>query len=76
MNGKVLVITGALGALGKVVTETALSRGARVAGVDYALSQAPATRDRIELGGIDLSDAAQARRRSMRRQRTSAGWTR
>jgi NAD(P)-dependent dehydrogenase (short-subunit alcohol dehydrogenase family) len=60
MSGKVLVITGALGTLGKVVTETALSRGARVAGVDYALSQAPATHDRIELGGVDLSDAAQA----------------
>jgi NAD(P)-dependent dehydrogenase (short-subunit alcohol dehydrogenase family) len=60
MSGKVLVITGALGTLGKVVTETALSRGARVAGVDYAPSQAPATHDRIELGGVDLSDAAQA----------------
>jgi NAD(P)-dependent dehydrogenase (short-subunit alcohol dehydrogenase family) len=62
MNGKVLIITGALGALGKVVTETALSRGARVAGVDHARSQAPATPERIELGGVDLSDAAQARK--------------
>jgi NAD(P)-dependent dehydrogenase (short-subunit alcohol dehydrogenase family) len=61
MNGKVLVVTGALGALGKVVAETALSRGARVAGIDYAPSQAPATADRIEIGGIDLSDAAQAK---------------
>jgi NAD(P)-dependent dehydrogenase (short-subunit alcohol dehydrogenase family) len=32
MKGKVVVITGALGALGKVVAEEALSRGARVAG--------------------------------------------
>ena len=62
MNGKVLVITGAFGALGKVVTATALSRGARVAGVDYAASQASATHERIELGGVDLSDAAQARK--------------
>lgn len=62
MNGRVLVITGALGALGKVVTATALSRGARVAGVDYAVSQASATHERIELGGVDLSDAAQARK--------------
>src|SRR6202035_1454507 len=58
---KVVVVTGALGALGKVVAETALARGARVAGVDHAPSQIPATADRIELGGVDLSDAAQAK---------------
>jgi NAD(P)-dependent dehydrogenase (short-subunit alcohol dehydrogenase family) len=62
MDGKVIVVTGALGALGKVVAETALARGARVAGVDYATSQSPATGTRIELGGVDLSDAAQARK--------------
>jgi NAD(P)-dependent dehydrogenase (short-subunit alcohol dehydrogenase family) len=62
MDGKVIVITGALGALGKVVAETALARGARVAGVDHATSQSPATGTRIELGGVDLSDAAQAKK--------------
>jgi NAD(P)-dependent dehydrogenase (short-subunit alcohol dehydrogenase family) len=62
MNGKVIVITGALGALGAVVAETALARGARVAGIDHAPSQAAATADRIELGGVDLSDAAAAKR--------------
>jgi NAD(P)-dependent dehydrogenase (short-subunit alcohol dehydrogenase family) len=62
MDGKVVVVTGALGALGKVVAETALARGARVAGVDYATSQSPATGTRIELGGVDLSDAAQAKK--------------
>ena len=36
MQGKVLIVTGALGALGKVVAETAQSRGARVAGIDHA----------------------------------------
>ena len=61
MMGKVLVITGALGALGKVVVEAALARGARIAGIDRAASQGPATQERIELGGVDLSDAAQAR---------------
>jgi NAD(P)-dependent dehydrogenase (short-subunit alcohol dehydrogenase family) len=61
MDGKVVVVTGALGALGKVVAESALARGARVAGVDHAPSQLPATADRIELGGVDLSDAAQAK---------------
>jgi len=62
MNGKVVVITGALGALGKVVTEVALARGARVAGIDHAASQVAATRERIELGGVDLTDAAQAKK--------------
>jgi NAD(P)-dependent dehydrogenase (short-subunit alcohol dehydrogenase family) len=62
MDGKVVVVTGALGALGKVVAETALARGARVAGVDHAASQVPATANRIELGGVDLTDAAQARK--------------
>ena len=61
MNGKVIVITGASGALGKVVAGEALARGARVAGVDYAASQVAATPQRIELGGVDLTDAAQAR---------------
>ena len=61
MDGKVIVETGALGALGKVVAETALARGARVAGVDHATSQVPATGNRIEIGGVDLSDAAAAK---------------
>jgi NAD(P)-dependent dehydrogenase (short-subunit alcohol dehydrogenase family) len=62
MDGKVVVITGASGALGKVVAEVALKRGARVAGVDHAASQTPATANRLELGGVDLTDAAQAKK--------------
>jgi NAD(P)-dependent dehydrogenase (short-subunit alcohol dehydrogenase family) len=62
MDGKVIVVTGASGALGKVVAETALARGARVAGVDHAASQTAATDNRIELGGVDLSDAAAAKK--------------
>ncbi|WMT78563.1 3-oxoacyl-ACP reductase FabG [Bradyrhizobium sp. Ash2021] len=61
MNGKVVVITGASGALGKVVAEQALARGARVAGIDYAPAQLPATPTRLELGSIDLTDAAAAK---------------
>jgi len=61
MNGKVVVITGALGALGKVVTEEAFSRGAAVAGIDHAASQTPAAPQRMEIGGVDLTDAAQAK---------------
>src|SRR5215210_338162 len=61
MDGKVIVITGALGALGKVVAEIALARGARLAGVDHAASHIPATDNRLELGGVDLSDAEAAK---------------
>ena len=62
MNGKVIIITGALGALGRVVAEAAQKRGARVAGVDHAPSQVAATAERIELGSVDLSDAAAAKK--------------
>jgi NAD(P)-dependent dehydrogenase (short-subunit alcohol dehydrogenase family) len=61
MDGKVVVVTGALGALGKVVAEQALARGARVAGIDHAPSQAKPTANRIEIGNVDLSDAAKAK---------------
>jgi NAD(P)-dependent dehydrogenase (short-subunit alcohol dehydrogenase family) len=61
MHGKVIIITGASGALGKVVAETALARGARVAGVDHAKSQIADTPDRMELGGVDLSGAIPAK---------------
>jgi NAD(P)-dependent dehydrogenase (short-subunit alcohol dehydrogenase family) len=61
MNGKIVVVTGASGALGRVVAEAALARGARVAGIDHAPSQIEASPDRIEIGSVDLSDAAQAK---------------
>jgi NAD(P)-dependent dehydrogenase (short-subunit alcohol dehydrogenase family) len=62
MDGKVVVVTGALGALGKIVVEAALAQHAKVAGVDHAASQMPATATRMELGGVDLSDSAQAKK--------------
>jgi len=62
MKGKVVLVTGALGALGRVVAEAAIARGAKVAGVDHAPSNAPAAPDHLEFGGVDLSDPAQARR--------------
>jgi NAD(P)-dependent dehydrogenase (short-subunit alcohol dehydrogenase family) len=62
MDGKVIVVTGALGALGRVVTDAALARGARVASVDHAPTQVPATSNQFELGGVDLTDAAAARK--------------
>ena len=60
MDGKVIVVTGALGALGRTVVEEAQIRGARIASVDHAPTQIPATADLLELGGVDLTDAAQA----------------
>jgi len=62
MIGKVVVVTGASGALGKVVAASALARGARVAGIDHAKSQPDAGDNKIELGGVDLTDEAQAKR--------------
>jgi NAD(P)-dependent dehydrogenase (short-subunit alcohol dehydrogenase family) len=62
MIGKVIVVTGALGALGSVVAGEALALGARIASVDHAPTQVPATPDRLELGGVDLTDAAQAKK--------------
>jgi NAD(P)-dependent dehydrogenase (short-subunit alcohol dehydrogenase family) len=62
MDGKVIVVTGALGALGQVFVDEALARGARVAAVDHAATKVPATAKRLELGGVDLTDAAQAKK--------------
>ena len=62
MDGKVVVVTGALGALGRVVADEALSLGAKVAGVDHAPTQVPATPDRLELGGVDLTDPTAAKK--------------
>ncbi|MBI5319284.1 SDR family oxidoreductase [Bradyrhizobium sp.] len=62
MQEKVIVVTGASGALGKVVAETALARDARVAAIDFAVAQDTAPGKRLELGGVDLTDAAQARK--------------
>ena len=61
LQEKVIVVTGASGALGKVVAQTALARGARVAAIDYAAAQAAPTKQRLELGSVDLTDAAQAK---------------
>ena len=60
MDRKVIVVTGASGALGRVVVEAALARGIRVAAVDHAVRKAPDTDSLISLGGVDLADAAQA----------------
>jgi 3-oxoacyl-[acyl-carrier protein] reductase len=60
MEGKVVVVTGAAGALGKVVVASALAKGARVAGIDHAASTAVTTSERIDIAGADLTDPAKA----------------
>jgi len=62
MDGKVVVVTGASGALGRVVVAAALRQGARVASLGQAAQQAAAAANRIELGRVDLTDATQARK--------------
>jgi NAD(P)-dependent dehydrogenase (short-subunit alcohol dehydrogenase family) len=60
MQGKVVVVTGASGALGRVVAASALAKGARVAGIDHAAATIRPAAERIELGGVDLTDADEA----------------
>jgi NAD(P)-dependent dehydrogenase (short-subunit alcohol dehydrogenase family) len=62
MEGKIVVVTGASGALGKVVVAAALDKGARVAAIDHAASAMKPTLQRIELGGVDLTDATEAKK--------------
>lgn len=60
MNGKIVVVTGAAGALGSAVVRLARAQGAVVAEVDHA--PRTATSQQLQIGGIDLSDPAQAAR--------------
>jgi len=63
MQGKAVIVTGAFGALGKVVAKAFGDRGAKVALVDKA--PAPASLDlpgeTLVLGGVDLTKADEAR---------------
>jgi NAD(P)-dependent dehydrogenase (short-subunit alcohol dehydrogenase family) len=62
MDGKVIIVTGASGALGRVVADIAIARGAQVAAVDHAAKPQPANGPNlIEFGGVDLADAARAK---------------
>jgi NAD(P)-dependent dehydrogenase (short-subunit alcohol dehydrogenase family) len=60
MGGKVVVVTGASGALGVAVVAALRARGDRVGAVDHAASAAPPTAELFRAGGVDLSDATQA----------------
>src|SRR6516164_9182812 len=63
MQGKVVIVTGAFGALGRAVAMAAASRGARVAAVDFSPSPPPELAkalgsNALVVGGTDLSDPA------------------
>jgi 3-oxoacyl-[acyl-carrier protein] reductase len=60
MQKKIVVITGAAGALGRVVADRALNDGATVAVIDHGHNDIDSTPQRLQIGGVDLSDAAQA----------------
>jgi NAD(P)-dependent dehydrogenase (short-subunit alcohol dehydrogenase family) len=64
MTGRVYAITGAFGALGTEVAKAAAARGARLALIDFATSapaSLPSGDDVLALGGVDLTDPAQAK---------------
>ncbi len=65
LKGKTIVVTGGMGALGRVVAETAAARGASVAVLDHASQVPDGLAERLGanalfLGGIDLSSPAEA----------------
>ena len=60
MQSKIVVITGAAGALGRVVADRALNDGATVAVIDHGHNDIPSTPQRLQIGGVDLSDASHA----------------
>lgn len=60
MQGKIVVITGAAGALGRVVADRALNDGATVATIDHGQNDILETPQHLQIGGVDLSNAAQA----------------
>jgi NAD(P)-dependent dehydrogenase (short-subunit alcohol dehydrogenase family) len=65
MSGRVIAVTGGFGALGRVVVETAVHRGAKVAAIDFAPPPAGLAErlgpNAVLLGGVDLASAEGAR---------------
>ena len=57
LEGRTIVVTGALGALGSAVAEVAEAAGARVARIDYGKAKAPGE---LVFDGVDLTDEAAA----------------
>jgi len=62
MADRSIIITGGFGALGRVVAAAFAAQGDKVARVDYAANAPDSNGAGIDLGGIDLTDAAAAAR--------------
>lgn len=60
MTEQVIAVTGGHGVLGRAVVEAALAQGCKVAVIDHA-SGHPVPEGVLELGGVDLTDAAAAK---------------
>ena len=61
MSKRVIAITGGHGVLGRAVVEASLADGLSVAVIDHASGQS-APEGVLELGGVDLTDAASAKK--------------
>jgi NAD(P)-dependent dehydrogenase (short-subunit alcohol dehydrogenase family) len=66
VKGKTIVVTGAFGALGRVVAEAAANAGASVVALDYVAAPPPELADRLGrdallVGGIDLASLEAAK---------------
>jgi NAD(P)-dependent dehydrogenase (short-subunit alcohol dehydrogenase family) len=55
MRGKVVVVTGAFGALGRAVADVAKEQGAKVVTIDYAPAPDAFANDPLAFGGVDLT---------------------
>ncbi|ACI93431.1 short chain dehydrogenase [Afipia carboxidovorans OM5] len=62
MQDRIVAITGASGALGRVVAEAAAERGARLALIDHAAARGTPRPHHVEIGGIDLAEPSHAAR--------------
>lgn len=61
MSDRVLVITGGQGQLGRAVIAAALARGAKVVAIDHSAVDPFESQACLEIGGVDLTDAAAAK---------------
>jgi NAD(P)-dependent dehydrogenase (short-subunit alcohol dehydrogenase family) len=62
MRDKVVVVTGAFGALGRVVAAEAMVRGAKIAALDFAPKAPDSLAADLILGGVDLTAPDDAQR--------------
>ena len=60
MPAKIIVVTGASGALGTAVAAAAKAQGGRVGTIDHVARTTSPTPDHLALGGVDLADPGQA----------------